>query len=284
MFESTRKSAVRIGTVTLALLVFGCNLDGLRIHRQPPKTLLARGWSVPDTDPTRVGLDIATIERGEVDLIESVVEHRRAYHAHLRELRDYYHVQGYEAKRSWAQFELDALERVQPFRYLMDAEVPDASLIARDSIPEADEHYVLALGLMREAGHGIRVVYRRDGMIAAARAFRELILKYPTSDKIDDAAFHLGELHKSYLPGQEDIAVKWYERAWRWNSQTPHPARFEAAVVYDYRLHDRDRALELYQQVIMNPDPDPDAGNLRFAQRRIDELAANDQGKDSATP
>ncbi len=113
-------------------------------------------------------------------------------------------------------------------------------------------------------------MYRRNLMIRAARVFRELIERYPTSDKIDDAAFFCGEIHKEYLPGQEALAVRWYERAWTWNPDTSHPARFQAAVVYDYRLHDRDRALEVYQSVVKQETSHK--SNVRFAMRRIHEL------------
>ncbi len=81
-----------------------------------------------------------------------------------------------------------------------------------------------------------------------------------------------GEIHKEYLPGQEELAVKWYERAWTWDPRTPHTARFQAAVVFDYRLHDRDRALELYKSVVR--DESHDRSNLRFATRRIRELTS----------
>lgn len=107
-------------------------------------------------------------------------------------------------------------------------------------------------------------------MVQAANTFRRLIERHPSSDKIDDAAFFLGEIHKEYFPSQEEIAVTWYERAWTWNPQTPHPARFQAAVVYDYRLHDRDHALELYRGVTANESAT--AANMRSAERRIEEL------------
>ena len=123
---------------------------------------------------------------------------------------------------------------------------------------------------MKQGGHGIPVVYRKDRMIEAGEVFRDLITTYPSSDKIDDAAFLCGEIHKEYLAGQEEIAVRWYERTWAWNKDTQHPARFQAAVVYDFRLHDRDRALELYQAVSQNPNADP--ANIRFSTRRIQAL------------
>ena len=101
-----------------------------------------------------------------------------------------------------------------------------------------------------------------------------MISKYPSSDKIDDAAFYCGEIYKEYFKDQEEIALKWYERTWTWDPQTPHPARFQAAVVCDYRLRDRDRALELYQAVLTE-EPN-DKSNLRFATRRIRKLTAGE--------
>jgi TolA-binding protein len=116
-------------------------------------------------------------------------------------------------------------------------------------------------------------------MVEAVGVFRELIERYPTSDKIDDAAFQLGQVHKEYLQDQEPIAVKWYERAWAWDPNTPHEPRFQAAVIYDYRLHDRDRALELYQLVLKDETPEQSSvnklarrTNVDFATRRIGEL------------
>jgi len=121
-------------------------------------------------------------------------------------------------------------------------------------------------------------------MVQAVGVFRELIEEYPTSDKIDDAAFQLGQIHKEYLHDQEPIAVKWYERSWTWDPHTPHEPRFQAAVIYDYRLHDRDRALELYRRVLAEETPDQPCWsklarrtNVDFATRRIAELTSETQ-------
>ena len=218
------------------------------------------------------GLDIALIDAREVDLVEDLVAHREQYRRRLRELSEYYEANGYGHKAAWARFELDGLKQVRTFRYLLEAEIPSDSLAALESISEADALYERARELMKRGGHGVPVFYRESTMVEAAEVFRELIRKYPASDKIDDAAFYCGEIHKEYMPGADTIAVKWYERAWTWDPQTPHPARFQAAVVYDYRLHDRDRALELYQQVIQRETDRK--SNVRFATRRISQLAA----------
>ncbi len=252
----------------LAVCAAGCNVDRLRGERRAPRGApLADPVSLSRGGTAKAVVEIRPVAGEEVDLVEAVIEHRAMYHRYLTELRDYYKAHGYAAKQSWADFELDGIRKVKAFRYLEEAEVPQARLEPRDSIPEADALYERGLELMRKGGEGLPIFYRQKTMIQAAEVFRSLVELHPTSDKIDEAAFHLGEIHKEYLSGQEAIAVKWYERCWTWNPQTPHPARYQAAVVYDYRLHDRDRALELYKAVVQ---AEPGfTSNARFAQRRI---------------
>lgn len=218
------------------------------------------------------GIDITTTDAREVDLVETVISDRNAYRQHLTELRDFYVSRGNNTKKDWAETELAALGKVQPFRYLLDSEVPGGDLKAAESIPEADALYQKGLDLMREAGRGTPLLTRRGPLLEASTTFRDLVTRYPTSDKIDDAAFMLGEIHADYLSGQEAIAVKWYERAWTWDPTTPHPAMYQAAHVYDYRLHDRDRALELYQGVVRSENAS--RSQMLIARRRIDELTS----------
>ncbi len=270
-----------LGLLALGVMVggAGCNVDG-RWQPLGPRT----GARLVDSSATSAAgprVDITIINASEVDLVESLVTARSQYRRDLEQLHDYYLAHGYAQKAQWAAFELDGLRRTKQFRYVLDAEVPSHSLQASDMSPDADTLYNHALELMRKGGHGVPALYRQDRMVEAANEFRDLIETYPSSDKIDDAAFYLGEIHKDYLPGQEEIAAKWYERAWTWNPQTPHPARFEAAVVSDYRLHDRDRALELYRHVAADEDAEP--ANARAAVRRIHELTAGDNGSASAS-
>ncbi len=261
-----RSISLTVVTLSAVSLLSACNVDWVPTDRQalkqPPKT--AR--------PTiRGGTDLSVVQRREVDLVESVLSHRAAYERDLAELEAYYAERGHAQKRSWAAYELADSAKVRRFRYLIDAEIPSDALRASESIPEADALFEEAMSLMQQGGHKVPLFYRKKAMLRAAQAFRTLIEKFPSSDKIDDAAFFSGDIHKEYLSGQESLAVKWYERAWAWDPNTPHPARFQAAIVYDYRLHDRDRALELYQQVITQ-EADVDRSNVRFATRRIAEL------------
>jgi hypothetical protein len=59
------------------------------------------------------------------------------------------------------------------------------------------------------------------------------------------------------------------------NPNTPHPARFQAAVVYDFRRHNRDKALELYRQV-MDLEEAGNVSNSKFSATRIEQLIDDD--------
>lgn len=270
--RSCARNGLLVVLVGVGVLHAGCNVGGLWADRQMPEGARRADFGSAGVDQS---VDISVTDAQEVDLVERLVTHRLAYRRTLASLRVYYERHGYAHKESWAAHELKGLNTVNMFRYLMDAEIPSEQLRPQASVPEADALYEKGLKLMNQGGHGVPALYRQDKMVQAAKVFRSLIEAYPQSDKIDDAAFMCGEIHKEYLPGQERIAVRWYERAWTWDPETPHSARFQAAVVYDYRLHDRDRALELYQAVLR--DEARDRSNVRFATRRIHELTTGDR-------
>jgi tetratricopeptide (TPR) repeat protein len=166
---------------------------------------------------------------------------------------------------------LNDLRRVKPYRYLEDAMVPPTTLRPAESIAEADALFDEGLALMKRAGHGTPMFYNQDTMKLALAKFKELIDRYPSSDKIDDAAFMIGEIYKEYFEeADNEIAIKWYQRALDWNPNLPYPARFQMAVVYDYRMHEREKALDMYQQVIEHETFNQ--SNVDFANARIGRL------------
>jgi len=256
----------------------GCNVDRIWPDRQRVDGPVV-GQVIDEKQKDQLA-DIEVIEPLEVDLVERVLANRQAYHASLEELRGYYRDKGYPTKESWAGFELESARKIKQFRYVLDAEIPSSALRPERSIPEADQMFEQAQALLRK-GQGL--LYRQKLVIEAAQKFQEMIERYPDSDKIDDAAFFLGEIHKEYLKDQEALAVAWYERVWQWNPQTPHPARFQAALVYDFRLNDRDRALELYRQVLAQ-----EAGlsrmNRRYAMHRVEEITRPNRTVQAALP
>ena len=269
-------------SIALAVLgcvaVTGCNTEGMWVKQEHPEGAVTNSSM---TEGAAVQ-DINIIDANEVDIVEEVMTHRASYHQSLVALRDYYIEHGSNDKRKWAEAELADLSRVRPFKYILSAEIPNSSLRPERSVAEADAMYQNGVELMRKGGHGVPALYRQDLMREALRVFHDLITKYPNSDKIDDAAFCCGEIYKEYFKDQELIAVKWYERAHQWDPDTPHPALFQAAVVYDFRLHDRARALELYHDVLEKEQENK--SNLAFATRRIYELTEGMQQLESPRP
>jgi tetratricopeptide (TPR) repeat protein len=113
-------------------------------------------------------------------------------------------------------------------------------------------------------------------MKKALNRFHTLITEYPTSNKIAEAAWWAGYIHKEYFydvaqnVDDNEIAVQYFERAYTWKPNIEYQARFEAATVYDFRLHDREKALALYQDVIDKENFNK--SNVDFAHKRIREI------------
>ena len=108
-------------------------------------------------------------------------------------------------------------------------------------------------------------------MKLALAKFNELVDNYPNSDKIADAAFYIAEIHKEYFEEKDNaIAAEWYRKALRWNPNSQHPVRFQLAVLLDYRMHERENALAMYQEVVKSERFNK--SNLDFSYRRITQL------------
>lgn len=250
------------------LMSSGCKTDQVagptRVEDDAPITSLEhpRGIELPT---------IPVANRTEVDLVEEMILHRAMYARYLRVLATFYSEHGNEEKATWARRELNDLRRVKPYRYIEDAIVPVASLRPLESIAEADRLFEEARELMRKGGHGTWALYHQDTMKLALAKLNELVERYPTSDKIAEAAFYIAEIHKEYFEESDNrIAVLWYQRALEWDPNIQRPARFQMAVVYDYRLHEREKALAMYQRVI---EEEPfNRSNVRFAHARVRQL------------
>jgi len=242
------RSACVIVSIFLLAGVVGCKTDALlgqaRVDETAPITSL--------TAPSGVDLpSIPVTDRTEVDLVEKMMLHRAMYGRYLEVLETFYREHGYEYKAIWARNEMNDLARVKPYRYILDVEVPVATLRPSESVAGADQLFEEGKKLMRKGGHGVPIFFHEETMKLALAKFKELVNRYPTSDKIDDAAFYIAEIHKEYTEEKDNlIALRWYQRAVDWNPDLPYPARFQMAVIYHHRLKDREKALELYQEVI----------------------------------
>ena len=274
--------SIIIGVLSVVFIAgsAGCKTDALagpqRVDDKAPLTSLG--------NPAGIDLpNIPVADRTEVDLVEDMMLHRAMYARYLEVLVNYYVEHGFEYKANWARNELNDLARVKPYRYILDAEAPTANLRPAESIAESDKLYEDALALMKKGGHGIPVFYHQETMKLALAKVKQLIENYPASDKIDDAAFYIDEIHKEYFEEKDNyIALQWYQRAIDWNPELPHAARFQMAVVYDYRLKDHEKALEMYQQVLDHEQFNK--SNLIWAKARINDLTAEKTRRSAGEP
>jgi tetratricopeptide (TPR) repeat protein len=254
------------GTVLLA----GCKTDALTNNPRPSSRDDAPTTSLENPAGQKLPT-IAVADRTEVDLVEQLVEHRAMYARYLRVLAQFYTENGSIEKAKWARNELTDLQRVKPYAYILDAEASVSTMRPMESIAEADQLYAEGHQLMKKGGHGVPVFYNQETMKLAMAKFKQLIDEYPTSDKIAEAAFYIAEIHKEYFEEKDNrIALEWYQRAIDWDPDIQLPARFQMAVVYDYRMHEREKALEMYQEVVEKEHFIK--SNLDWSNRRIGQL------------
>jgi tetratricopeptide (TPR) repeat protein len=208
----------------------------------------------------------------EIDLVEKTNANRQAYQASLQAMIRYYEAAGNHEKLGWAKQELTALNRIPQYVYIIEAQVMPPTLKAKDEIPAADAMFAEAKQLDRWAGV-LPVTQLKDIEVlrAALRKYEELVSKFPTSNKIGDAAFRMGEIHEGL--GDNAIALAYYQRTYQWDPATKHPARFKAAAILDKKLHRRDEALQIYQEAIVKEASHTD---LRLmAERRVEQLTTS---------
>jgi len=184
---------------------------------------------------------------GETDIVEQIAINRRAYQQGLELLIRYYNRTGNNMKLHWANEELTALDLIPQYKYIIVAETLESNLRASTSIPEADDLYMDALKLEREASV-LLIGKNKDKLREALDKYDRLIRSYPTSDKIDDAAFNAGVIYEYFK--DYSIALLYFKRAYQWDPETPYPARFRSARILDKRLHRNAEALELYREAI----------------------------------
>ena len=189
----------------------------------------------------------------EIDLVEKLAQDRIEYQASLEILENYYARTGNSRKLAWSRKELSSLTRIPQYNYVQDV-VPGPELKARMSDPEATALFLDAQQNQRDAGLipfvGVPMPYAKSTNLLrlALDQYTRLIKRYPTSDKIDDAAFQAGYIQEHFK--EYEIALTYYQRAYQWDSMTPHPARFRAAYLLDKHLHRKAEALQMYQEAM----------------------------------
>lgn len=227
---------------------------------------------VPEVLPP-VGESLANAD--EPLLVEYLVGARHEYQKAMADVLDFYKRTGVNSYK--AQRVANAIQRLDPVRlymYVLQAEIPPADVKPIEVIPQADKMFAQGVALYQE-GKGllhmfITTDYKKERQ--ALLILVDLIQRYPRSTKVAQAAFYIAEIYKEYF--NENVrACQWYERAWQWDPSITLPARFQAAVINDYRLYNRAKAIELYRQVIQHEQFD--SSNVSFSHRRIRELTGS---------
>lgn len=144
-------------------------------------------------------------------------------------------------------------------------DVPPPSLEAKENIKAANDLYIEAMRY-KDKGSGTDYVLNQR---RAEILLREIMTKHPSSDKIADVAYQLGELYEGRAYKQYERAAMYYQRAYQWRKGTITDARLRAAVVYDKMLNERGKAIEMYREEIAH---DTDPNRIRAAERRLNEL------------
>lgn len=183
----------------------------------------------------------------EADLADQVSVSRQTYRRGLEQLIQHYTKTGNNMKLTWAKEELKALDSMPKYNYVVEASMAGPNLKANKSIAEADYLYNDAVRLEQQAGQFM--VYKDDDLLRIALdKYNQLISKFPSSDKIDDAAFRAAGIYEHFK--DYTIAVLYYQRTYQWDPETSYPAKYKAAFILDQKLHRRAEALQLYQEAL----------------------------------
>jgi hypothetical protein len=247
----------------IALVGFTFAGIGWAVHAQSP--------SKPLSDPARKNAEEGNPPpaASDVELVERVLAARKEYENSLKTLYEHYHRGGDKQRSQWIEKELMGYHLLWKPSYNLDVkDVPPPNLEAKVNVREANELFRAA---MEYKGKG----FGDDFVLNQRRAeiyLREILEKYPNSDKIADVAYQLGDIYESRAFKQYDRAARYFERSFQWVKGSRTDARLRAAVLYDRHLNERGRAIELYREEIAH---DTDAERIRQAERRLGELTGN---------
>ena len=265
------KQLLTVSTIGLVLFATGCQTPAQKVERATDPELL--------DDPFVLVVSADNQRNQEVSIVEEMAGYRSQYRDQLEILLRFYDAQGNQLKSRWASEELAHMQLGPQRSYVVIAELAGPDLKAGDTIDDADLLYEEGVLLYKQGQRTVgRLLKDEKKLYRAIDRFNRIITMYPTSDKIDDAAFQIGEIYHHYLKDYT-TAMLYYERVWQWDPQTSKPAHFAVARIYDEHLRDRTRAVEYYQLAIDLETDYP--ANQQHARDRIKKLNAEISDFDS---
>ena len=207
------------------------------------------------------------LESSEERSVKAVNDARKSYQESLHKLYEIYTNNGEKEKAKWVEDELRGFHLIAKPAYRLD-DVPSAKLDGKENIKEANDLFRAAMQY-KDKGFGTDYILNQR---RAEILLQELLAKYPTSDKISDAGYDLGDLYEGRAYKQYARAAIFFERSSQWRKSGRTDARLRAARLYDKQLGDRNKAIELYREVVAH---DTDAERIKEAERRLSELTGS---------
>lgn len=205
----------------------------------------------------------------DIDKVERLLAARREYQLALEQLRAHYASTGDLERAHWAEEELKQYHRIAKQAYRLELDVPPPTLEAKYNVPEANELFRRAMSYKDKGWGGTDYI---DNQRRAELLFQQILTNFPQSDKIDDAAYMLGDIYESRAYKQYRRAALYFERCFQWNPNTQFDARIRAARLYDRYLQERSHAMDLYKEVTTH---DIDPKRIAEAEKRIADLSAH---------
>lgn len=208
------------------------------------------------------GLDQITEQ--ERELVRSVYDARKSYQSSLERLRSYYSQINHEENRYWVEKELTDYHLALKSPYILDMDLPPASLKASKNDPKANRIFREALDWLNRVG-----IDKEENTKRAEILLQRILRDHKDSDKVDEACYYLGQIYSSKYFQMYRRAVAYYERVFTYEPDTNLDARLQAALLYEKDLGNSQRAIALYQEILAR-EIDPD--QTREARRRLDLL------------
>jgi TolA-binding protein len=206
-------------------------------------------------------------------LVGQVHRARKEYAAALVAVYEHYLKAGDTQRAKWAEDELKSYHLAWKPSYRLDIlDVPSKDLEPKENVKEANDLFKLAKQYKDKGGSGPEYVLNQR---RAELLYQDILSRYPTSDKIADVAYELGELYEGKAFRQYDRAAAYFERSYQWGKGGRADGRMRAARLYDRNLTERSKAIELYRDVVQS---DTDAARIKEAERRLAELTTPPRG------
>jgi tetratricopeptide (TPR) repeat protein len=193
---------------------------------------------------------------------------RNQYRNNLLVLEEFYRSLGMHEQAKKVRQEMDSMEhniQIHPPQEVGTSPDDQPAPIKFQSIEEADQIFEEAERWRKN----VNPFKRKYNLAKALEEYNKLLLRHPQSDKADDTAYRIAEIYESVYMQNFEKAIEYFKKCYHWNPQTERDARYRAAHVADYELHDTHLAMPIYEEAAKN-DPIPE--NKQKASERLARL------------